>query len=188
MEVILSGAQCTGKTSVIKALPEEYKPFCIREIIRNMTEQEPSIKVNADGDGRSQERFMHEYLYLFSKYRDYISDRGLLDVVSYTLWLGRKGNLPMELFEKQYIILREWLRIHPDVVHVYFPIYFPVVDDGYRDTDEDHRHGIDGCIQELINKLITDDVWTGYIMPDGTVQERTEWLTELLNNLSKTEE
>jgi len=180
MEVILSGAQCTGKTSVIKALPEEYKPFCIREIIRNMTEQEPSIKVNADGDGRSQERFMHEYLYLFSKYRDYISDRGLLDVVSYTLWLGRKGNLPQELFVKQYTILCEWLRTHPDTIHIYFPIYFPVVNDGYRDANEDHRHIIDECIREVIDMLIVDGLWQGYIIPDGTVQERVEYMIQIL--------
>ena len=37
MKIVLVGAQSTGKTSVMNALPDELKKYGIREVIRHMT-------------------------------------------------------------------------------------------------------------------------------------------------------
>ena len=181
MQIILIGAQSTGKTSVMNALPDNLKQYGIREVIRNMTAQDPTIGINQNSTDWSQNRFFFEYLYLFAKYPDYISDRGLLDVCAYTLWLARTGQVAYETYEKQMYILQDWLKTHPDVIHVYFPAsYFGVVDDGYRDANEENRQAVDGCIREVIDELVKQDLWYGHIIGDGSVMDRVEEIKDII--------
>lgn len=153
IKMILTGAQGTGKTSVMNKLPQDLKDIGIREVIRNMSKEDHSIKINEHGNEWSQHRFFFEYLYLFAKYPEYISDRGLIDVCGYTKWLVELGKVSRETYEKQLLVLKDWSLRHPDVVYVYFPICFPVVDDGYRDTNEENRKAVDRCIREVIDEL-----------------------------------
>lgn len=181
MQIILVGAQSTGKTSVMNALPEGLKRYGIREVIRNMTAQDPSIHINQNGDDWSQNRFFFEYLYLFAKYPDYISDRGLLDVCAYTLWLARTGKVAYETYEKQMYILQDWLKAHPDVVHIYFPAnYFAVVDDGYRDANEENRQAVDNCVREVIDELVKQGLWVGYTIGASPVMARVKEINDII--------
>jgi hypothetical protein len=181
MKIILVGAQSTGKTSVMNALPPELKQYGIREVIRNMTAQDPTIHINQNGDDWSQNRFFYEYLYLFAKYPEYISDRGLLDVCAYTLWLARTGKVAYDTYAKQMYILQDWLSTHSDVIHVYFPAeYFGVVDDGYRDANEKNRQEVDQCVRDVIDELVKQGLWVGYTIGDLPVPERVEQLKEII--------
>lgn len=180
MKIILVGAQSTGKTSVMNGLPAEYKEYGIREVIRNMTAQDPTVQINQNGNDWSQNRFFFEYIYLFAKYPDYISDRGLLDVCAYTLWLARTGKVSYTTYEKQMYILKDWLKTHPDVVHIYFPIYFPVVDDGYRDANEENRKAVDDCVREVIDELANEGLWVGHTIGNTPVPARVKEISDII--------
>lgn len=181
MQIVLIGAQSTGKTSVMNALPNELKRYGIREVIRNMTAQDPTVHINQNGDDWSQNRFFFEYLYLFAKYHSYISDRGLLDVCAYTLWLVRTGKVSRETYEKQMYVLQDWMKTHPDVVHVYFPAsYFGVVDDGYRDANEMNRQEVDQCICEVVGDLIERGLWKGYTISDSPIADRVKEINGII--------
>ena len=181
MKIVLVGAQSTGKTSVMNALPNELKKYGILEVIRNMTAQDPTVHINQNGDDWSQNRFFFEYLYLFAKYPDYISDRGLLDVCAYTLWLTRTGKVSRTTYEKQMYVLQDWMKTHPDVVHVYFPAsYFGVVDDGYRDANEMNRQDVDQCIREVIGDLIERRLWKGYTISDSSIADRVKEINGII--------
>lgn len=181
MKIVLVGAQSTGKTSVMNALPPELKQYGIREVIRNMTAQDPTIHINQNGDDWSQNRFFYEYLYLFAKYPEYISDRGLLDVCAYTLWLARTGKVTYDTYAKQMYILQDWLSTHSNVIHVYFPAdYFDVVDDGYRDANEKNRQEVDQCVRDVIDELVKQGLWVGYTIGDLPVPERVEQIKEII--------
>lgn len=181
MQIILVGAQSTGKTSVMNALPAELKKYGIREVIRNMTAQDPTVHINQNGNDWSQNRFFFEYIYLFAKYPEYISDRGLLDVCAYTLWLSRTGKVAHETYEKQMYILQDWMKTHPDVVHVYFPAsYFGVVDDGYRDTNEENRQAVDECVREVIDELVKQGLWVGYTIGNRPVMARVKEINDII--------
>lgn len=183
MQIVLVGAQSTGKTSVMNALPNEFKQYGIREVIRNMTAQDPTVHINQNGDDWSQNRFFFEYLYLFAKYPDYISDRGLLDVCAYTLWLVRTGKVSQTTYEKQMYVLRDWLKNHPNVVHVYFPAsYFGVVDDGYRDANETNRQEVDKCVREVIDELDKQGLWLGYTIGNGSVADRVKEINGIIKS------
>lgn len=183
MQIVLVGAQSTGKTSVMNALPNEFKQYGIREVIRNITAQDPTVHINQNGDDWSQNRFFFEYLYLFAKYPDYISDRGLLDVCAYTLWLTRTGKVSQTTYEKQMYVLRDWLKAHPNVVHVYFPAsYFGVVDDGYRDANETNRQEVDKCVREVIDELDKQGLWLGYTIGNGSVADRVKEINGIIKS------
>lgn len=183
MKIVLVGAQSTGKTSVMNALPDELKKYGIREVIRNMTAQDPTVHINQNGDDWSQNRFFFEYLYLFAKYPDYISDRGLLDVCAYTLWLTRTGKVSQTTYEKQLYVLHDWMKTHPDVVHVYFPAsYFGVVDDGYRDANEENRQAVDECVRDVIADLIERGLWVGYTISNGSVADRVREINDVIKD------
>lgn len=179
IKIVLVGAQGTGKTSVMNQLPDEYKSIGIREVIRNMTKEDPTVHINTNGNEWSQNRFFFEYLYLFAKYPEYISDRGLLDVCAYTKWLAEMGNVPQVCYEKQMLILKDWLANHRDVIHVYFPICFPVVDDGYRDANEENRKNVDRCVREVIDELSQDGLLTIWEMDNAPVENRVKFLIGL---------
>ena len=178
IKVILTGAQGTGKTSVMNKLPQELKDIGIREVIRNMTKEDHSIQINEHGNEWSQNRFFFEYLYLFAKYPEYISDRGLIDVCGYTKWLAELGKVSWETYEKQLLVLKDWCLRHPDVVYVYFPICFPVVDDGYRDTNEENRKAVDRCIREVIEELPNSGAMLR--ISNGSVEERVKEIEMLI--------
>lgn len=180
MQVVLVGAQSTGKTSVMNALPAEYKNCGIREVIRNMVAQDPSVHVNQESNDWTQNRFFFEYIYLFAKYPDYISDRGLVDVCAYTLWLTNIGKVDHVTYEKQMYVLQDWLKTHPDVIHVYFPIYFPVVDDGFRDANEENRKAVDECIRDVIDELVKQGLWKGYTIGDLPVIDRVDEICDII--------
>jgi hypothetical protein len=189
MKIVLVGAQSTGKTSVMNALPNELKKYGIREVIRNMTAQDPTVHINQNGDDWSQNRFFFEYLYLFAKYPKYISDRGLLDVCAYTLWLVRTGKVSQETYEKQMYVLQDWMKTHPDVIHIYFPAsYFGVVDDGYRDANEMNRQEVDQCVREVIGDLIAQKLWKGYTISDSSITDRVKELNDIIKTCFPGEE
>lgn len=187
VKIVLIGAQCTGKTSVMNNLPEKWKSIGIREVIRALTTQDENVHINANGDEWSQNRFFMEYLYLFAKYPEYISDRGLMDVVAYTKWLSKIGRVSEACYEKQMIILKDWLNNHQDVVHIYFPITFGMVDDGYRDTNTSNRTLVDQCIQEVITELqeagCTNSIHT---IKGKTIEERVKEVSLLADVIAAT--
>jgi hypothetical protein len=164
----------------MNGLPAEYKEYGIREVIRNMTAQDPTVQINQNGNDWSQNRFFFEYIYLFAKYSDYISDRGLLDVCAYTLWLVRTGKVSYTTYEKQMYILKDWLKTHSDVVHIYFPIYFPVVDDGYRDANEENRKAVDDCVREVIDELANEGLWVGHTIGNTPVPARVKEISDII--------
>lgn len=178
IKMILTGAQGTGKTSVMNKLPQRLKDIGIREVIRNMTKEDSNIQINEHGNEWSQNRFFFEYLYLFAKYPEYISDRGLIDVCGYTKWLAEIGKVSHETYEKQLLVLKDWTLRHQDVVYVYFPICFPVVDDGYRDINEENRKAVDRCIREVIEEL--PDTGTVVMISDGSVEDRVNEIEMLI--------
>ena len=146
-----------------------------------MTARDPSIKINEQSCDESQNAFFYQYIYLFSKYPDYISDRGLLDVCAYTKWLVKKGRCSEAAYDKQMYILKEWLRTHPDTIHIYFPIYFPVKDDGYRDINEENRKEVDECICDVIYELVINELYTGYTISDSDISTRVEEIKSIIN-------
>lgn len=173
--IIFSGAQGTGKTTVLNYFKEKGNNV-ITEVVRQL--KESGVKINKDGDEKGQTKIFKTYKSLLGEISvtGYISDRGLFDVVAYTKYLADHGQVSQEFLQKQIKDLKKFVSSNPDIVYCYFPIEFPVEDDGVRDTDEEFRKEIDENIQYLYTT-----VGISAFVIKGDVETRQQKLTRIMN-------
>lgn len=173
MKIIFTGAQGTGKTSVLNDFKEKGHDV-VTEVVRNLSKK--GVKINKDGDEKGQTKIFNEYKKIFSEKQDFISDRGLIDVVAYTVYLARHGKVSEEFANKQIKQLHKFVINNPDFFYCYFPIEFEVVDDGVRDLDEEFRNEISEIILSLLGAL-----GLSFILVTGTLEERVGKVQELID-------
>lgn len=174
MKLIFTGTQGTGKSTMLNIVPIDNK---ITEVVRNLSKE--GVKINRDGDEEGQDIIFNKYKELLSTDKDFVSDRGLTDVLAYSFYLNQVQKVVGDkLVLKQMGDLVEYNMNHPDVLYVYFPIEFPVVGDGVRDTDEEYRKTIDIIIKELLDVFCQDR----YVTISGTVEEREKFLKDLIES------
>lgn len=178
--IILTGAQGTGKTTILKLFSEKHPEYTVvTEVVRKLAKKD-GIRVNEHGDVTSQKKIFNTYVCKLSQ-NGIISDRGLTDVMGYTDWLADEmmddvegGALDFEYMRERDILMR-YVKEYP-AVYVYFPIEFAVEDDGFRSTSENFRHQIDKHI-----KRILDDNKIPYITVHGTPEERLEQIEKSIS-------
>lgn len=174
--IIFTGAQSTGKSTMLNIIPIKNK---ITEVVRNLSKS--GIKINREGDEDGQAKIFETYEKLLGKQRDYVSDRGLIDVTAYTIYLNTIGKVSDQFMNNQLERLKEFTVNNPDIVYVYFPVEFPLVEDGVRDNDDEFRDTIDVIISSLLDQIITEyGDHEGYITISGSVEQRAQKLISLL--------
>ena len=173
MKIVFTGAQGTGKTTVLNYFKEEGYNV-ITEVVRNLAKK--GVKINKDGDEKSQTKIFKEYKKIFDENTDYISDRCLVDVVAYTVYLAKHGKVSEEFANKQLKTLHKYALANPDVYYCYFPVEFDLVDDGVRDMDEEFRAEIASTILTILTAL-----GISFVVIQGDVAERIAKVKELMN-------
>lgn len=179
MKLIYTGTQGTGKSTILRKTPIENK---ITEVVRNLSQK--GIKINRDGDAEGQQIIFDTYRSLLSQDGDWVSDRGLTDVLAYTIYLqshekdSEKRQKLTSVMMSQLKDLMKYNKEHQDVIYVYFPIEFPVVGDGVRDVDETYRADIDKLIVSLLSMS-----GAHYITITGKVEERLNTIYNLIGTV-----
>lgn len=173
--IILTGAQGTGKTTILNHFKEQGMN-CITEVVRKLAKNQ-GVKINECGDIDGQQIIFNTYKDILSQQNDYISDRGLTDVVAYTTYLRERNSNLNILMLLQLMSLKEFNDKNDDIIYCYFPIEFDVVDDGVRSIDEEFRKEIDSNIKKLLDTIVKD-----YYIIRGTVEERIKQLESIIAN------
>ena len=165
------GAQGTGKTTILNHYKEQGYNV-ITEIVRNLAKE--GVNINEMGDVEGQKKIFSSYQKLLKSKKGYISDRGLVDVLSYTfshaiaeIGEGIEEGPLKKLADKQYLTAAKFYQENPDIQVCYFPIEFAVVDDGVRSTSEEFRSQVDFLIKSFL-----DTAHIPYHEITGTVEER----------------
>lgn len=174
MKIIFTGAQGTGKTTILNHYRDRFP--VITEVVRDLAKT--GLKINEMGDEEGQHTIFETYVDRLTNTPSYISDRGLTDVFAYT-WFHHEVQNKISRDEISYesVTLLDFIEDNPDVIWCYFPIEFDVVDDGVRSTEEEFRHYIDRTIKELM-----DDAHIPYHTITGTVEERIKQVDEIIKN------
>ena len=102
-KLVFTGAQGTGKTTMLNIFKDKFD-VVITEVVRNLSKQ--GVKVNELGDYEGQKRIFDEYLKLLNNDKSFISDRCLIDVLTYTKYLCRTHEDP-EIRRQLKILLGE---------------------------------------------------------------------------------
>lgn len=165
-----TGAQGTGKTTILKALQQDpaFKEFdFVTEVVRNFV-KEKGLKINQDGTTQTQELLFQAYSDSLEKKTSYVSDRCIIDVCAYTedgCARNKKDPAWRALLQEQF---NEVKSLKEKLGYVfYFPIEFPLVNDGVRSMNEEYQEWID---KYICNVLQLCDI--PYTVVSGTVEQR----------------
>ena len=174
MKLAFTGAQSTGKTTLLKELkrdPELSLKYDFRdEITRRM--QKKGLSINEGGNDITQLLIMNSHI-KNSLIDNVIMDRCALDGLVYTDWMSRKGKV------------QQWVLQYADNVfkmlidrydHIFYLVpEFDIEDDGVRSTDIDFRNEIVELFEKYI-KAIDIPV----IKLTGTVEQRLNKIKETI--------
>jgi predicted ATPase len=171
--IILTGAQGTGKTTLMNALAADGTRTISH--IRK-TAEELGIDISNPTEVGQKEFFKTLKKELSSK-KNYISDRGLTCVAAYTFSEAIMEKISKKVADKQYMDVLKFHTENPDILLVYVPIEFGIEDDGERSVDASYQHQIDFLIKNIL-----ETAKINYITVTGTVEERVSQIEAALKS------
>lgn len=167
MKIGLSGAQGTGKTTLMRAildsgyLPAHYS-MCT-EVARSLAAQ--GYNINESGNDVTQLLVAYKIVECLNSSCNFIADRTMLDCYVYTAYLHSVGKVSNDTLAAIEYITRCELPKY-DRIFLFKP-EFDLVDDGTRSTD--------AAFQQTINDIFVRSVQHFQISPiivTGSVEER----------------
>lgn len=184
MRVCMVGSHGVGKSTLLAILKEKYPNYDIQlESLTRKTINDPT-KLNLTTPEESEKLISEAYMkyFLDNKDKDFISARGMIDVLAYSMYLSKKnGNISEEVLFSIEEKVEELKKMKLFDLVLYIPIEFdlPEVEKGikFREGQEDkqYREDVDGIIKFLL--------W-GYNIPyvkiSGSKDERISKIVELL--------
>ena len=192
MRIALTGAQGTGKTTLINELKRgSFLPHYTfyDEVVRNLVKR-TGISINRKADDYSQTAITNEQVRLASETTfntpNSFFDRCIVDSHAFTIF----DYVREQISKKVYMYSSEMLKM----VFTYFPydmvIYIPpkiqLVEDGVRDTDVQYRNRIDKLMTNVLNyNSIKSSSTKIYTLTEISVQGR---IKEILNNMEEVNE
>lgn len=162
--IILTGAHGTGKTTLMNELAKDGTRTL--SIARDAATAGNYPPTDENRESYQKDLFAAGLKALNSK-KSYISDRGLTCIAGYTFFNALSGKISKKTADNQYLKLQKFHNDNPDILVVYTPIEFDLVDDGLRSMDKDEQAAIDFIIKNLL-----DTAGVNYITVTGTVEER----------------
>lgn len=176
--IILTGAHGTGKTTVLNMFKDYGYPV-ITEVVRYLN-KDAGVKINEDGDLRGQQVIFSAYDELLRQ-PEYVSDRGLTDVLAYTKYLCDEGKIDKSLFDEQLEKFKEFHKKNPDILYCFFPIEFEIEDDHVRSTAKDFQKKINDNIRWIISEVsMTSFDAINFITVSGTPEERFQMIMDTI--------
>lgn len=179
MKVTICGAQGVGKTTIVEGLPEKWQKYVVKKVIRDMVLKN-DMNVNESSDAYSQTEFFKAYLRILTSKQDYITDRGLIDVLAYTKYLVNKKKMGVGMYWYQKGMFQRYLETNPECVFLYVPIEFEIEDDGFRSVDKKYQKEIASAFMEVFEDLKIEPLTIR-----GTVEKRIGTVEKLLESIEK---
>ena len=179
MYITFTGAQSTGKSTLIEALKnnnliKDHFNF-IESITRKIKAQ--GFKINEEGDDQTQLAMLRGHLSLLENQdKDCIADRCLVDVCAYTLYLFETHKVSAEVTGKVLAHLKKSLCEY-DVIFYLVP-EFGVVADGTRSESITFRDRVADIYEMLISMIKT--LGKEVYKLTGSVEERIDSVYKVL--------
>ena len=177
MIVSFTGAQSTGKTTLLKKIRDLNPDLNFIDEVTRRIKREYDLPINEKGGDLTQSMIMTDHIAnVYRKYDgDVILDRCAIDGIVYTHWLYDKLLISEDVFNWSRLIYKQ-LRSKYDVIFYTSPDDIPLVDDGERSIDVKFREEI---LDLFAVYSYTDN--RNMFVVKGTVEERLEYIKEVLD-------
>jgi len=153
MRIYFTGSHGIGKSTLSKYFSEKYKLNMLSEVARMVLSGKElhidSLRSNLDVVNDYQSSIFHRQLQEENKYKDFVSDRSILDCLAYSC---QHASILSELINSEELKLYIEELKKPDVFIFFIrPIKAALVQDGVRETISwDGIVSIDGMIKFLL--------------------------------------
>ena len=181
-----TGAQSTGKTTLLKALYEKNGsyPFEFVPEVTRLVSREYDMPINESGGDLTQMLIMTEHVRnVYKNKADHlirgvhqIFDRCALDGIVYSLWLLQEGKIGRSCYDACDLIWKK-LKDKYDVIFYTSPDDVKLVDDGERSADVKFRNDIINIFNIYLER---GDIDSEVVMLEGSVEERLETIKSTL--------
>lgn len=180
MLISFSGAQSTGKSTLLQIWQESVPEWHFIPEITRLVQRDFNLPINEKGDDLTQTLILGEHLRNAFQKRDQhtILDRCSLDGMVYTRWLHDKGKVSDRTLENANYIFSKTIAKYDCILYT-SPEDVPIVDDGVRSINKQFR--------EEIIKLF--NVYNNYVSNkvlykiSGTVAERVNQINSIFKRL-----
>jgi len=187
-----TGAQCTGKTTLLKHLYKENGdyPFVFIPEVTRLIRREYNMPINESGDDLTQMLIMTEHVRnIFRDRADYIVrgvhqilDRCALDGIVYSHYLLDKGKINRATYDACDLIYKKIINKY-DVIFYTSHEDVELVDDGERSVDKIFREDIIGLFDMYMQYNIIEK-GPRVVHLEGTVEERLKTIKSTLDKLN----
>jgi GTPase SAR1 family protein len=172
MKIGFSGAQSTGKTTLLNALKleEVFEDFIFcDEVTRRVKSY--GLPINENGTDITQRLIMQEHIVNVFLNDKMITDRTSLDGLVYTTYLHIHGKVSKDTLEYAQRVFR---KVQPQYdLQFYIKPEFTLENDGTRSPDVSFRDQIVGIFDDVISSYNLNVVYLS-----GTVQQRINTIKE----------
>lgn len=180
MLISFSGAQSTGKTTLLNHLMARNQHIQFVPEITRLVKRHYNLPINEEGNDISQMLIITEHLRNAFK-RDidttpYILDRCSLDGVVYTYWLCQQKAINLSVFSMAETVFRKTIDRY-NVIFYTSPKDVTLVDDGERSINKQFRDDIIDIFDMYINNMNIN-----VVNLSGSVEERLRTIKDTLNN------
>lgn len=172
MKIAFTGAQSTGKTTLLNMLreKEQLKDYIFYDNITRSIQDE-GYSINRNSCAATQYRIAKAHQDICNT-ENFIADRSMIDCYVYSLYLFNQGKLKedekLDLYLKMLDLVGKY-----DYIFYIRPEFEPVAD-GVRDVDREFVSDIAKLFEDVINDLIDKPLGSNIILITGTPEERIQ--------------
>lgn len=181
MLISFSGAQSTGKTTLLKHLWLRNQNINFVPEVTRYVKREYNLPINEAGNDLTQTMIFAEHLRnaLHCEVKSSVSilDRCSLDGVVYTHWLADRRQVSMNIYSHGQFVFSQTKNLY-DVIFYTSPDDVLIEDDGERSIDVDFRNEI----IDLFERYINANPDLNIVTLKGSVEERLSTIKSILKN------
>lgn len=180
MRVSFTGAQSTGKTTLLNKCKEIYKDYKFVDEVTRYVRRTYDVKINEIGGTETQLYILAEHIKNHLKPdENLILDRCILDGYVYTKYQvvnGKVSEQVLHAFSGVYGLLMDKL----DYIFYTDPSDVKLVDDGERSVDFKFRDDIIVLFEDLIEYKMSPKNKEKVVRLKGTIEERMQTIEKYL--------
>ena len=182
MIISFTGAQSTGKTTLLNLIRDKNYEFNYVDEVTRRIKREYNLPINEGGGDITQSMIMADHIANVYKKGDHdvtVLDRCAVDGVVYTQWLYNNGQVEKATLDHAKLMF-EMLIEEYDAIFITSPIDVELVDDGERSTNIEFREDIQSLFDMYIGHLMVDNKDKNVFVVAGTVEERMNYIQKVL--------